>query len=205
MMKTHTTLKNEAGSVIVAAMLILVLLTIIGIAATSTSNTELNITSNAQLHKMAFFTAESGWHVMADWLDDQYPLPTVNLGSDNFEGTDGINNDGDGLTDEHDENIDFTNLQFVQGPIDGDDNDGDGVIDEPDEVSEWIPFSADQMAYQYRVTAEYKGAGIAPGWDPTQFLRYNYEITSTGNVPARKGDAVSEITVTAGKIEKIGS
>ena len=69
--------KKQDGAVIVAAMLILVLLTIIGISATKTSNSELNITSNSQLHKMAFFTAESGWHVMADWLDDQYPLPSV--------------------------------------------------------------------------------------------------------------------------------
>jgi Tfp pilus assembly protein PilX len=60
MIKITAILKRDDGSVIVAAMMILVLLTIIGISATSTSNTELNITSNAQLHKMAFFTAESG-------------------------------------------------------------------------------------------------------------------------------------------------
>jgi Tfp pilus assembly protein PilX len=61
MMNMTAILKKDEGSVIVAAMLVLVLLTIIGIAATSTSRTELNITSNVQLHKMAFFTAESGW------------------------------------------------------------------------------------------------------------------------------------------------
>ena len=75
MIKKTAILKRDDGSVIVAAMMILVLLTIIGISATSTSNTELNITSNTQLHKMAFFTAESGWLVMTGWLDDQYPLP----------------------------------------------------------------------------------------------------------------------------------
>ena len=196
--------KKEDGAVMVATILILVLLTIIGISATTTSNSELKITSNSQLHKMAFFTAESGWHVMADWLDDQYPLPTVNLGSDDFEGTDGINNDGDGLTDEHDEYIKFTTAQFALGS-DTNDNDLDGSTDEDDEFYDMLPFSDSKLDFQYGVTAVYGGAGIAPGWDPTLFLRYNYEITSTAIVPARDGNAVSQITVTAGKIEKIGS
>ena len=196
--------KKEDGAVMVAAMLILVLLTIIGISATTMSNSELNITSNAQLHKMTFFTAESGWHVMVGWLDDQYPLPTVDLGSDDFEGTDGINNDGDGLTDEHDEYINFTTTQFDQGS-DTNDNDLDGDTDEDDEFYDMLPFSDSKSDFRYGVTAVYNGAGIAPGWDPTQFLRYNYQITSTASVPAREGNAVSQITVTAAKIEKIGS
>jgi len=185
MIQIKATLKKDDGSVIVAAMLILVLLTIIGISATTMSNSELNITSNAQLHKMAFFTAESGWLVMSDWLDDQYPLPTVNLGSDGFEGTDVTDNDGDGSTDELDEYIRFTNAMW-------------GAPD-------MLPFSDSNPNHQYGVTGRYDGAGIAPGWDPTLFLRYNYQITSTATVPARTGNAVSQITVTAGKIEKIGS
>ena len=204
MIQLKATFKNNDGSVIVAAMLILVLLTIIGISATSMSNSELNITSNAQLHKMAFFTAESGWHVMADWLDDQYPLPTVNLGSDDFEGTDTSDNDGDGLTNETDEYIKFTTAQYDLGS-DGNDNDFDGGTDEADEFYDMLPFSDSKSNFLYGITAVYNGAGIAPGWDPTLFLRYNYEITSTATAPARKGNAATQITVTAGKIEKIGS
>jgi hypothetical protein len=204
MIKIPAILKRDDGSVILAAMMILVLLTIIGISATSTSNTELNITSNAQLHKMAFFTAESGWLVMTGWLDDQYPLPTVPLGSDGFRGNNGIDDDGDGITDEFDEYIAFTTSQFNQGS-DSADNDGDGVIDEIDERADLLPLSNDKWNYQYRVTSVFSGAGIAPGWDPTEFLRYNYTITSTGDIPARVGAAVSQITVTAGKIEKLGS
>ena len=132
MIKKTAILKRDDGSVIVAALMILVLLTIIGISAIGTSNTELNITSNVQLHKTAFFTAESGWLVMTGWLDDQYPLPTVPLGSDEFRGSNGIDDDGDGLTDELDEYIAFTTSQFNQGS-DSADNDGDGLIDEIDE------------------------------------------------------------------------
>ena len=204
MIQIKATFKKDDGSVMVAALLILVLLTIIGISATTMSNSELNITTNMQLHKMAFFTAESGWHVMTNWLDDQYPLPTVNLASDDFEGTDGINNDGDIWTDEHDEYINFTTIQFDQGS-DMIDNDLDGGTDENDEFYDMLPFSDSKSNFQYGITAVYNGAGIAPGWDPTMFLRYNYQITSTATVPARIEDAVSQITVTAGKIENIGS
>ena len=203
MMHIHTTLKNENGSVIVAALLVLVLLTIIGISAISTSNTELGITANAQLHKMSFFVAESGWHVMTDWLDDQYPLPTVDLGSDDWRGSDTINNDPgeDTVVDEHNEWIDFTNAQWQEG-FDGDDDNGNGVDDDFDERADFLPFSNDKWDFQYQVTSEYVGAGNAAGWDPTLFLRYNYTITSTGSVPARNGNAVSQITITAGKIQE---
>jgi hypothetical protein len=184
MIKINTRIKNEAGSVIVAAMLILVLLTIIGIAATSTSRTELNITSNTQLHKMAFFTAESGWQHLMNWLDDQYPLPTQPIGSKlKAEGVDIIDNDLDGLFNEPDESIDDYHSAYFNSP-------------------QALPLSDTHTNWKYFVTADFTGAGIAAGWDPTLFLRYNYEITSTGNVPARSGTAVAQITVTAGKIQE---
>ena len=184
MLKITNIFNKEDGSVMVAALLMLVLLTIIGISATSTSNSELNVTTNAQLHKMSFFVAESGWHVMTDWLDDHYPLPTVDLFSDNWMAQDGTDNDGDGSNNEHDENFDFTNSQV-----------GEGFPDP-------IPFSDAKQNYEFTTTAEFMGAGIAAGWDPTAFLRYNYTIESIGTVPARTGNAVSQITVTAGKIQE---
>jgi hypothetical protein len=183
MMKMTAILKKDEGSVIVAAMLILVLLTIIGIAATSTSRTELNITSNTQLHKMAFFTAESGWQHLTNWLDDEYPLPTQDIGSTlkDPEGIDLVDNDLDGLFNEPDEAIDdYDSAQFA--------------------APQALPLSDTHTSWKYFVTAEFKGAGIAPGWDPALFLKYNYEIISTGNVPARAGTAVSRVTVITGKI-----
>ena len=52
-------LKNENGSVIIAAIFILVVLTILGIAASNTSTLELQIASNDQFMKMAFYNADS--------------------------------------------------------------------------------------------------------------------------------------------------
>ena len=200
MKKKTAILKNDKGSVIIAALLILVLLTIMGISSISTSNIELGITNNSQLHKMAFYTAESGWRVMANWLDDRYPLPTVSLGSDDSGNTAGIDDDGDGQVDELDEYIDFTQSQADQAS-DGLDNDGDLETDEEDEGSVLLPLSLKNPNYQYRVTSEFEGAQIAPGWDPTLFVRYTYKITSTAEIPAREGNARSQITVTGGKID----
>jgi len=60
MQKMISIVNNQQGSVIVIAMVILVLLTIIGIAATNTSTTEVQISTNALLHNIAFYTADSG-------------------------------------------------------------------------------------------------------------------------------------------------
>jgi hypothetical protein len=60
MQKITSILNNQQGSVVVIAVIILVLLTIIGIAATNTSTTEMQISTNAVLHNVALYTADSG-------------------------------------------------------------------------------------------------------------------------------------------------
>jgi len=52
-------LNNEKGSAIIAALFILVIVTILGIAATNTSTLELQIASNDQLIKTAFYNSDS--------------------------------------------------------------------------------------------------------------------------------------------------
>jgi hypothetical protein len=53
-------LENEEGSALVVALLFLVLLTIMGISASTTSEIELNIAANQKTHKIAFHNADSG-------------------------------------------------------------------------------------------------------------------------------------------------
>ncbi|MBU1343058.1 MAG: pilus assembly PilX N-terminal domain-containing protein [Proteobacteria bacterium] len=53
-------LKNENGSTIIIAMLILVVLTIIGLAANQTSVTEIQIAANDKNYKISFHNADSG-------------------------------------------------------------------------------------------------------------------------------------------------
>ncbi len=56
--KTTSILKNEEGSVIFAALMILVLLTIIGIASTNISNTEVRIAGHEVVYQQNFYRAE---------------------------------------------------------------------------------------------------------------------------------------------------
>lgn len=65
-------LTNDRGSVIVAALMILALLTIIGFAATNMSTTELNISTNSLLYERAFFTAEAGLQRAKESLRTQF-------------------------------------------------------------------------------------------------------------------------------------
>ncbi|UCG99825.1 MAG: pilus assembly PilX N-terminal domain-containing protein [Deltaproteobacteria bacterium] len=53
------TLNNENGLVIVFALLMLAIVTVIGIAATRTSETELRFAGKEKLHKLSFYAAEA--------------------------------------------------------------------------------------------------------------------------------------------------
>jgi len=52
---------NENGSVIVVALMMMVLLTIIGLAAVNTSTTEQHLAVNTLLYERAFYAAEAGF------------------------------------------------------------------------------------------------------------------------------------------------
>jgi Tfp pilus assembly protein PilX len=85
-MKTSSAnLKNEKGSVIIMAMMILVLLTIIGIAATNTSIYESQIIGNEHRYQIDFYVADSGWKEGAMWLENTgAPPPNANPGTSNI-------------------------------------------------------------------------------------------------------------------------
>jgi hypothetical protein len=65
-------LNNDRGSVIVAALMMLALLTIIGFAATNMSTTELSISTNSLLYERAFYTAEAGLQRTKESLRSQF-------------------------------------------------------------------------------------------------------------------------------------
>ncbi len=54
-----TILQSEEGSVMVLALIVLAMLTIIGISASNTSTTELQIVRNDLLHRINFYKAEA--------------------------------------------------------------------------------------------------------------------------------------------------
>ena len=52
-------IRNEDGSAIILALMILVLLTVIGIAGSNSTRTEMKIASNDKFHKITFYAAEA--------------------------------------------------------------------------------------------------------------------------------------------------
>jgi hypothetical protein len=64
-MKEKYLAENEKGSITVLAVVLLMLLTLLGIAATTTSSIEVQIAGNELRHKLAFYSAEAakGWVV----------------------------------------------------------------------------------------------------------------------------------------------
>jgi Tfp pilus assembly protein PilX len=77
-------IRNEAGSMIVVAILILAVLTTIGIAGITGSNTERQIAANEQIHKMAFYSAEAGRSYIVQNPDLYYEDNTTIGGSLSF-------------------------------------------------------------------------------------------------------------------------
>lgn len=76
--KAFFLLKSESGSVLILSLIMLAMLTVIGVGLTVISSTELHISGNERIHKMAFYAAESGWQMIITWLDSRYPAVTDN-------------------------------------------------------------------------------------------------------------------------------
>ena len=55
---------NEQGSIMIVALIMLALLTLIGISASTTTEFETQIAGNEKFHKTAFYNAESGLYVI---------------------------------------------------------------------------------------------------------------------------------------------
>lgn len=76
--RTSSILRNESGSVLILGLIMLAMLTVIGVSLTVISTTEVQISGNERIHKMAFYAAESGWQMVITWLDSRYPAVTDN-------------------------------------------------------------------------------------------------------------------------------
>ena len=75
---------NSDGWVTVAALLVLVILTIIGISAVSTSNIEVKIATNDQINKMSFYAADGGVELGTELLELNVACPS-GFANDNLQ------------------------------------------------------------------------------------------------------------------------
>jgi Tfp pilus assembly protein PilX len=59
-MKIKDLIKDEQGSVMIIALLVLIILTLVGIGANRTTSTDIQIAANEKFHKVAFYNADAG-------------------------------------------------------------------------------------------------------------------------------------------------
>jgi len=83
LMKHEIRFENEKGSVTVLAVILLGLLTLLGMAALSTSSIETQIAGNELRHKMAFYAAESAVAYVA-YHPDLYGPDNITSGTPHY-------------------------------------------------------------------------------------------------------------------------
>ena len=79
---THTVIREryENGSITVIALMMLVVLTLIGIAVSRTSSTDIRIAANVVPYKQDFYVSEGGLHREAAELGrGNYPVPDIEI------------------------------------------------------------------------------------------------------------------------------
>ena len=79
---TMKTIKNERGFVLITSLLMLLVLMIIGIAATNTTTIDLQISGNDKVSKQTFYQAESGTQVGSELVEDA--IDRSGYDTDNF-------------------------------------------------------------------------------------------------------------------------
>lgn len=126
-------IQNEQGFVLVVAMMMLVVLSFIGIAATNTTVFELQIAGNERQAAQEFNVADSGWKQAASFLNNRPTPPlrrnlTLAVGADEI-----VRNFGDG---------------------------GDGTLNDDFPAND-IDGEIGGIRYWYRVT--YRGSQASPG------------------------------------------
>lgn len=73
-------LGDEGGYVLVGALLILVLLTLLGLSATTSTNLEIQVAASDRTHKETFYTADGGTEIGAELVEQSiWDFPTVTL------------------------------------------------------------------------------------------------------------------------------
>jgi hypothetical protein len=78
----HSPLDNNRGSALVVALLMLVVLTLIGISATTTTTFELQIAGNDRLYKQAFYAADGATEMGGELIEQNIEDRDWDFGAD---------------------------------------------------------------------------------------------------------------------------
>ncbi|MCF8069558.1 MAG: pilus assembly PilX N-terminal domain-containing protein [Desulfobacterales bacterium] len=69
-------MENEKGFILITSLLIMLVLTIIGIATTTNTSIELQIAGNDKIHKKTFYEAEAGAVLGTEIVEQSFNCPT---------------------------------------------------------------------------------------------------------------------------------
>ncbi len=115
-MKKASLLKNENGSVVVLALIMLVLLTLLGMAVTRTSSIEVQIAGNDQQAVDCLYKAESADHYAIElsniWMNNAFLVAADNAAQVLIDDAN-LDIDGDGVDDAN-LDIDSDNISDIQ-------------------------------------------------------------------------------------------
>jgi hypothetical protein len=116
-MKRNTFIQNEDGSVMVLALLVLLILTLLGITSTYMTKTETMIAENHYYNKIAFYAADAAKPYVAEQTL-LYSSQNIDITKPiEFPNNDGLDNDGDGSTDETGEKYVLSGEQAFEGTV----------------------------------------------------------------------------------------
>jgi len=88
-------LKEEKGVAIILALLMLVVLTLIGISAISTTSFEAGISGNERMRTDAFYASEAGIQVAANQIpDNTNPIPKTKIKEGSYYWSGGAKDEG---------------------------------------------------------------------------------------------------------------
>jgi len=143
----RATVQNEKGAVALISLLVLVLITVMGIAATITSNIETQVAGNNKWQKIAFFAAEGGTETGIELIEQNIEETGFDTNTEGIFNVGAVGGSSPTLylnTIPNPDNLGTpdacflfpkgdVNYALADAGMDGSDNDGDGLIDEADE------------------------------------------------------------------------
>ena len=186
-MQRTSTLKNEDGMILVIALIVLALLTLLGLGATTTSTIELDIAVNEKAQKIAFYAADAGIEAGRAVLND---LKTGDSGNwDNLlQGnqlvgqTTGISTLDDALDDAGGRGA--GPALFTLAVADNDDLDGNNQVDTDSVIILTSSGSYGEAQAQVEAYVRYSG-------EADEYAQEHYDSSNTG-VAAGKEAAVTK-------------
>jgi len=168
--------RKERGSVLVITMLILVLTTLIGISAMTSSNIEIQIAQNEKRHKTVFYAADAGIQVGRAVLNDLKAADSGNW--DNLLAGQQLVGQGAGTTtlDQVVQNTGGQNIgpaTFQLQVTDNEDLDGSNLVDTDSIIVLTSTANYRNSTVQIQAVVRYGGAG-------DQYAQEHYDTDSSG-------------------------